>query len=81
MPLEIPIKLCKDCKHAYNHGTDIGAQWMCYRSPVSGYSPVDGKEIRPSFFCGIERTVDTEFQQDRCGPDGKYFQPKIAPCH
>jgi len=58
------IKLCKDCKHV--RGTSPRYLKCAYRlSPVNGLA---------ASFCVHER----EPREDRCGPDGRFFEPKPA---
>lgn len=62
------MKLCKDCKHMRRHWLD--KLFRSYDYPKCGLTtnPVTGE---PEEYCKVER-----FRLDRCGPEGKLFEPK-----
>ena len=68
------MKLCIDCKHCTRRsGPDFVNYWMCLRLGKWS-SPVDGTERETLLSCENER-VKSELP--KCGPDAKYFEPKL----
>ena len=62
------IPLCKDCAHQKYKG----ATRFCRRPGTGRVNLEDGK-IKYSLCC-YERL--NTFSSDRCGPEGKYFEPR-----
>jgi hypothetical protein len=79
-----PNKFCKDCKHsrksAAYHSNAPEAYW-CHRQffPITFYiSPVLGRvdTTKTADLCMIERSTPYKYAPDRCGLEGKYWEPK-----
>jgi len=78
--------LCKDCKHSFRKFSD----WLWHGSSSFAYScrksykpehmehdPVLGSRKVPAKYdsCGVAR-IGNPSRTDRCGEDGKFWEPK-----
>lgn len=71
-------KLCKDCEFSYENSIGL---YMCTRPKFrETYDLQRGRghqTIREDYIiCMFERAVGLKHDPDRCGPEGKYWEPK-----
>lgn len=62
------MKLCKDCAKFKE------SIWCC--APENGTSPLNGRP-QPMFATERRSEPGDFFGHDRCGPEAKYFAPKM----
>lgn len=80
--------LCKDCKHSFRtltnilaHGLTSEYAYQCRKSYVATHSepnPVIGfKKVKAEYkSCGIARIGSKVYGNERCGEEGKWWEPK-----
>ena len=77
--MTVTTKLCVDCAHVYIASfydvLSIPHPVHGCRRTVKRVNPVDGSKIAKKRLAEIERS-NSWFGLDRCGPEGKYWEPK-----
>ena len=67
------IPICKECAHHFNYSYGSGP--TCQRPIAKPLDIVTGATSSPLFApCGRERSTGW-FKKDRCGPEGRYYEP------
>jgi hypothetical protein len=71
------MKLCINCKHhevtydSFDNGTHI-----CYAKAKIRICPIVGTVYRSEFQnCSVQRGIGDPYREDRCGEEGKFYEP------
>lgn len=68
------IKVCQDCEHRRE---GVITENVCIRDIIITRNPVTGElEQRNGLICEDERRKRLFRLKERCGPEGKFFEPK-----